>query len=125
MPAVEFPDVEAMCLTFAKTKTTAMVGTKVKNPRPVRYARIWRTGGGSLNRVLEQVQITITCGAASGSVEALAIARDLRSAFLNEYTQMPLVRGVEEVSGPYADPDPDTAESRYSMTFILMVRGKR
>ena len=125
MPAVEFPDVEAMCLTFAKTKTTAMVGTKVKNPRPVRYARIWRTGGGSLNRVLEQVQITITCGAVAGSVEALAIARDLRGAFLNEYTQMPLVRGVEETAGPYYDPDSDTAESRYSMTFILMVRGKR
>lgn len=125
MPAVEFPDVEAMCLAFARTKTTATVGTKVKTPRPSRYARIWRTGGGALNRVLERVQITLTCGAVAGSVEALAIARDLRGAFLNEYTQMPLVRGVEEVSGPYYDPDPDTNEDRYSFTIQLMVRGKR
>lgn len=125
MPAVEFPDVEAMCLTFAKTKTTATVGTKVKNPRPARYARIWRTGGGALNRVLERAQVTITCGATGGSIEALAIAADLRHAFLNDSTEMPLVRGVEEITGPYYDPDPDTGEDRYSFTIQLTVRGKR
>lgn len=133
MPVVEFPDAEAMCVVFARTKTTAVVATKVPNSptkyppngRPPRYVRVWRTGGGALNRVLERVQVTVTCGAAAGSVVAGQIARELRTAFLNDYTEMRLVRGVEEVTGPYFDPDPDTGEDRYSFTIEMMVRAAR
>ena len=122
MPDVDLPDVEALVIAFAKTKTTATVRTKTPNPRPALYARIWRTGGGAVNRVLEQAQITITCGDGTG---ALKVAQDLRHAFLNDYTEMPLVRGVEEVTGPYFDPDPDTNADRYSFTLRLSVRGRR
>ena len=40
------------------------------------------------------------------------------------YTAMPLVRGVDETSGPYFDPDPDTNIDRYSFTHQLSVRAK-
>lgn len=123
MPAVDFPDVEAMVGSFLRARLTVPVSTKVPNPRPARFVRAWRTGGTALNRVVELAQVTITCAAAN-SVQASDDARAARFALQNEYTAMPLVRGVEEVSGPYYDPDPDTAGDRYSMTFRLTVRGK-
>ena len=130
MPAVELPDVEAMAVSFAQTRTTAVVATKVGNPRPPLYARVWRTGGGAVNRVVELAQITVTVGAAAtagegGDVIASREAQKLRKAFLNDYTAMPLVRGVSETVGPYYDPDPDTGEDRYSFTLQLSVRGAR
>ncbi len=130
MPAVEFPDVEAMVIAFVKPRTTAKVGTRVAKPRPPRYVQVTRTGGGAINRVLEQAQITVTCGAQdapteTGGVIAMRDARALRTAFLNSYTAMSLVRGVQEVVGPYADPDPDTGEDRVTFTIQLSVRGAR
>ena len=122
---MKFTDIEAMCVTFAKSKTSAVVATKVRNPRPSRYARVWRTGGAAVNRVLERAQVTITCGSDLGSVDASDIAGELRAAFLNSYTEMPLVRGVEEISAPYYDPDPDTGEDRYTFTIQLMARAPR
>ena len=125
MPAVDLVDVEGMCIVFAKTKTTAVVSTKVPAMRPALYARIYRTGGAAVNRVLDRPQVTVTVGAKAGSVAAEREASKLRKAFLNDYTQMPLVRGVQEVTGLYYDPDPDTGEDRYSFTFQMSVRGKR
>lgn len=125
MPAGELPDVEAIVVAFLNERVDPAVATKVANPRPARYVRAWRTGGGAINRVLERVQITVTCGAskdAGGSVQASADARACRGALLNEYTAMPLVRGVTETTGPYDDPDPDTGEDRYTFTHELSVR---
>jgi hypothetical protein len=122
MPAVEFPDVEALLVAFIKAETSlTKVGTKVANPRPPRYVRLSRTGGGAMNRVVERAQVTFTAGGAAAHDDAQAC----RSALLNRYTQMPLVRAVHEVTGPYFDPDPDTAEDRYTFTVELIVRGHR
>lgn len=125
MPDVSFADAEGMCVAFAKTKTTAAVATKVQATRPALYARVYRTGGAAVSRVLDRPQITVTVGAKAGSVQALTEAQKLRHAFLNDYTEMPLVRGVDEVTGLYYDPDPDTREDRYTFTVQLGVRGKR
>lgn len=121
MPAGEFPDAEAMVVAFLNDRVDPPVATKVGNPRPSRYVRVWRTGGSATNRVLERVQITVTCGAGS-SVTASQDAQSCRRALLNEYTAMPLVRGVTEITGPYYDPDPDTGTDRYSFTHELSVR---
>lgn len=128
MPAVDLPDVEAMAVEFSGSKTTADTGTWVK--QPARYVRVWRTGGAAVNRVLERAQITVTCGAKNsgtenGSTIASRDANALRHAFLNDYTEMPLVRGVAEVAGLYSDPDPDTGDDRYTFTVELMVRAAR
>ena len=125
MPDVDFPDAEGMCVAFAKPRTSASVATKVPATRPALYARIYRTGGAASNRVVDNPQMTVTVGAAGGSVAAEGEARKLRHAFLNDYTAMPLVRGVREITGLYYDPDPDTGEDRYSFTFQMTVRGKR
>lgn len=124
MPPVRFVDAEAMVGAFLRTRLTPPVATKVPNPRPKRYIRAWRTGGAASNRALEMVQITVSCTAAN-SVTASQDALDVRHAFHHEYTAMPLVRGVEDVSGPYYDPDPDTNEDRYTFTVRLRIRGAR
>lgn len=120
----ELPDVEALVGSFLRARLPVPVSTKVPNPRPARFIRAWRTGGAASNRVLEEAQVTVTC-AASNSVQASDDARAARSLLMNEYTAMPLVRGVEEVSGPYSDPDPDTNGDRYSFTVRLRVRAAR
>lgn len=121
MATIDFPDAEAMVGAFLRFRVTPPVSTKVPNPRPKRFVRAWRTGGSALNRIVDQPQITVTCTAAT-SVTASDDARAARFALLNESSSMPLVRGVEDVSGVYYDPDPDTNEDRYSFTVRLTVR---
>lgn len=124
MPPVKFRDVEAMVGAFLRARLTPPVSTKVPNPRPKRFVRAWRTGGAASNRALEVAQVTITC-TAGDSVTASQDALDARHVLHHEYTAMPLVRGVEDVSGPYFDPDPDTGEDRYTLTVRLRVRAAR
>lgn len=123
MPAVELPDVEELVGGFLRPRVTPPVASKVPSPRPARFVRAWRTGGDAENRVVDKPIVTVSCTAAD-SVTAAADAGDARSAFLNEYTAMPLVRRVE-VFGLYYDPDPDTNEDRYSFSVQLTVRGRR
>lgn len=121
MATVDFPDAEALVGGFLRSRLTPPVSTKVPNPRPKRFVRAWRTGGAALNRVVDQPQVTVTCTAPS-SVTASDDARAARYALMNESSGMPLVRRVEDVSGVYYDPDPDTNEDRYSFTVRLTVR---
>lgn len=125
MTALSFPDVEAMVRQFLEMKVAPVkVHTKVPSTRSATFVRAWRTGGAATNRVLDQPLVTVQAWAPD-SVAASKLAGDCREAILNEYTQMPLVRRVEEVTGPYFDPDPSTGIDRYSLTFQLSVRAAR
>lgn len=126
---VELPDLPVMAVEFIRTKTTFDVSTKVKNPRPAKYVQVI-DGGGPANRVFVEALLTVTTGAESDGVEngdtiARREARSLHHAFLNDASEMPLVRRIESVSSPYFDPDPDTNGDRYSFTIRWTVRGKR
>lgn len=120
----DFRDPETMVGAFLRSRLVPPVSTKVPNPRPARFIRAWVTGGSSINRVVERVHVTVTC-AADNTVTASDDARAARYALLNEYTAMPLVRGVEDISRPYYDPDPDTGGDRYSFTVRMTIRGAR
>lgn len=125
MPDVELPDAETLAVDFLNDLAPeSPTSTKVPARRPARFTRAWRTGGAAASRVLDQPIITVTCTAAD-SVTASADAKRARHAFLNDYTAMPLVRGVEEVTGLYYDPDPDTNEDRYTFAVRLRVRAAR
>lgn len=126
MPPVELPDAETMAVAFLNGRgggVLSRAATKVPNPRPKRFTRAWRTGGAARNRVIDEPIITITC-TASDSVTASADANAARNYVLNEYTRMPLVRHVEEVTGVHFDPDPDTGEDRYTFSVRMVVRGR-
>lgn len=130
MPAVELPDLPVMAITFIRSKTSwTDVSTKVKNPRPSKYVQVI-DGGGPANRVFVDALLTVSVGADSaggenGDTIARREARKLHHAFLNDSSEMPLVRGVESMSSPYFDPDPDTGGDRYSFTIRWRVRGAR
>lgn len=119
-----FPDAESMLVAFLKTVVTVPVSTRVPQTRPASFVRVWRTGGAAVNRVLDRPTITVQAWADS-SVDAAELARKCREALLSKSTTMPLVRGVEEQTGPYSDPDPETGIPRYSLTVRLSVRAQR
>lgn len=120
---MRFADVEAMVLPFIRTYTgDVKVSTKAPNPLPASYVRAWVNGGSAINRVLEQVQVTVDVWAPS-TVAASDLAGDIRNAFLNDTATLPLVRGVEEITRPYSAPDGDL--ERYRATYALLVRATR
>lgn len=120
---MKFADVEAMVLPFIRYVVPGVtVATKVPNPRPATFIRAWVNGGSAVNRVLERVQVTVDVWAPS-TTEASRIAGDIRHAFLNHSGALHLVRGVEEVTRPYSNPD-ETSD-RYRATYALMVRATR
>jgi hypothetical protein len=121
---MRFVDIEAVVVTFLDARVTPPVVTKVPASRPALFVRAWRTGGASANRVLDQPTITVQSWAAS-SVAASALAEECRRYLFDDYTAMPLVRGVSEITGPYFDPDPVTGVDRYSFTVQLSVRAAR
>lgn len=121
---MRFPDSEAMVVTFLRSHVTVPVSTKVPNPRPDSFVRVWRNGGSASNRVLESPQFTVDAYGLS-TVQASSLAADCRHAFLNNYTEMPLVRGVRETVGPYSVPDTDADGERYRFSIQMQVRAAR
>ena len=124
MPSVSLPNVDAMLLNFLSARITPPVHITVPDPRPETFVRAWRTGGGPLNRAVEQALVTVQAWAPT-NLTAHALAAACRDVLLNDNTGMPLVRNVEVVSGPYLDPDPDSRHPRYTVTARLTVRGHR
>lgn len=122
---MRFPDVEAIAIAELQP-VVAPIGASGKwpNPLPGSHVRAWRTGGSAVNRVLERALITVTAQAESAPA-ASALLGDCRHHIMNTFGSLPLVRSVEEITGPYYDPDPDTGADRYSATFQLMVRAAR
>lgn len=119
---MRFPDSEALVVQFLKMKLGAVhVSTKVPKTRPAEFVRVWRTGGAAANRVLDQPIITVQ----AWGVNSHDLIRQCREWLFNEYVLMPLVRGVEETTGPYFDPDPGSNEDRYSCSVQLQVRAAR
>lgn len=117
-------DAEALVVAFLTPLASVHVGTKVPDPRPASFVRVWRTGGAAVNRILDRPFITVQAWAAD-EVAASELARKCRQALFDGYTGMPLVRGVVETAGPYSDPDPSTGIPRYSFTHQLSIRAHR
>lgn len=121
---MKFVDVEAKVRTFLEGRITPKVYSKVPASRPASFVRAWRTGGAALNRVLDRPMITVQAWAADDEA-AFTLAEQCRRALLDAADAMTLVRGVEEVTGPYFDPDPSTGVDRYTFTVQLQVRAAR
>ena len=119
---MRFPDAETLAVQLVRAAVHPVrVVTRVPASRPAEFVRVWRTGGAAANRVLDQPLIT----AQAWGANADELARACREAFLHNYTLLPLVRGVEEVTGPYQDPDPATNTDRVTFTVQLQVRAAR
>lgn len=125
---MRFPDTEALVRSYLVSgayTAGATVHTRVPSPRPAVFLRVWRTGGASLNRVVDQPLITVESWASTSDKVAWDNANVARELMLAASAAMPLVRGVEEVTGPYYDPDPVSGVTRYTFTMRLRVRAPR
>ncbi len=121
---MKFPDSEATVGTFLRARVSVPVVSKVPATRPTKFVRVWRTGGAALNRVLDRPIITVQAWAPDDG-QASELANACRQLLFNDYTVMPLVRGVEEVTGLYFDPDPATGVDRYTFSVQLQARAAR
>lgn len=117
------PDAELLTTTYLRAAVgPAPVSTKVPNPRPATFVRVWRTGGAARNRVVDYAQMTVECWGADKPT-ANGLARQAHAAILDAASMagIPLCRRVESGS-LYYDPDPDTAAERYTFTAFLTLR---
>ncbi|MDR6691344.1 hypothetical protein J2X55_002256 [Microbacterium sp. 1154] len=121
---MSFGDVEQMFRDFLDEDTQQTVKTAVPSDRPDVFTHVWRSGGSASNRVVERPILTITAWDTSAT-RAHDRLQECRDAVMNRYGRMPLVRRVEEITGPYWDPDPDTNLPRYSMLIRPTVRAAR
>ncbi|GAA4774630.1 hypothetical protein [Microbacterium gilvum] len=119
------PDVDAMLLDFlGPVLNPVKAYLRVPSSRPDEFVVARRNGGGAASRVLDFPTVTVDAWAKS-TTRAEEMASVAREALLNGYTAMPLVRGVEELTGPYLSPDPETNLPVYRLSVRLSVRASR
>lgn len=121
-------DAEAMVIAFLQERIPDVdIASKVPNPRPRQFLRVWRSGGIASNRIVDNPHLTISGTVepddeGAGSVDASELTQRARTLIFEESSGMPLVREVREVVGFRSDPDPDTDADRYTFTVALRVR---
>jgi hypothetical protein len=105
--------------------TGVSVRSKVPNPRPARFVRVFDTGGARANLVTHAAQLTVEAWAASdGDAKALAFACwAIVTGLEGTVTGGVTVYGVNDFSGPAFLPDPESDQSRYTWTTSVNVRG--
>lgn len=131
---IVFPDVENaarlhLAAAFAAragfTTVTATAGTKPAT-LPTEFVHITRTGG-TASLVIDRPQITVQTYAKTGarSVAIAQMARAILAAAARDGALGTVtVYALNELSGPYSDPDPNApTHVRYSATVQLAVRG--
>lgn len=111
-----FPDAEAEAVAFLNPIAGVPVGTRVPNPRPDSFVRVWRTGG-TATRILDRPILTVQAWGKSenDTVAPSELAQKCRDAYLARNPQV-------EASGPYYDPDPTTGIARYTFNVQPNIR---
>jgi hypothetical protein len=129
-----FQDAEALVVGYYSGLIAERVGTRVPNNtqtwpttgRPRLFVRAWRTGGAAVSRALDAPIITTQVwGTEAGDADdASDLASRLRDFMYGANGKLGPVRRVEEVSGLYWDPDPDSGAPRYTFSSRLYVRAR-
>lgn len=130
-PLVVFPDATAIIIgrladdLAAEFNETCPVVPRIPTERPTRFVRVVRTGGPRLNLVADDAQITVESWGDSDE-DAHDLAQQCR-AIINAMPGTSVdgvaVYRVAEAAGPANLPDPDSAQSRYTQTFTVGLRG--
>jgi hypothetical protein len=120
-----FRDAVALIIPFYRQVVPELhVGSRVPSPRPPVFVRVWRTGGAASSRILDHpILTTQVWGTEDTDEDELPdIANRLRTALYGRSSLIPPVRGVEEVSGVYEDPDPVSGAPRVTFSSQLNIR---
>ena len=128
---ITFPSAETACVAYltaelAARGETAVVSTKVPNPRPPRLVRVRRLGGVRVDVITDVPMVAFDCWAPN-EVAAEALA-ELTRALISAIPDRSIPGGVvccdvEEGGGPVNQPDPDTNYPRYTFFVMMRVRG--
>lgn len=121
---MRFPDTTSLVLGFLEARVDAEIVTEVPADRPDRFLLLWRNGGPSANRIVDNPLITVEAWSLD-SADAAELAEAARTALLHETAAIPLVRRSTEITGPYWIPDPESKTPRYRFSVQLTVRAQR
>lgn len=128
MEVILFPDAEHLVTTYLSAQLHALglpipVVTRVPASRPGTFVRVMRTGGVRRSLILDNPQITVEAWAET-EADAIVLAAWCRGILESAQTiETVPIYDVAELSGPANLPDPKTAQTRYTATYMLLVRG--
>lgn len=120
MDAIQFRDVEAVAMGYLGPFIPGIpVVSKIPITRPDVFVRVMRVGGPAETMVSERAMVTVEAWALTeaDAVNLLNVCR----AWLNRSDGV--MFGVKELGGPINLPDPVTSQIRYTMTFMIRLRG--
>lgn len=122
---IEFPDAERIVIDFLTPRVGVPVSLRVPNPRPASFVTVQRVGGPRLNLVADNATLAIEGWAASPTAAktVLGVARAHVLAMGNQAVGDVPVYRVNEIGGPAYLPDPDSDQSRYTLTVEVAMRG--
>lgn len=98
--------------------TARPIGSRIPNPKPNEFYRLFRTGGPRETLVTDAAHITVEAWAKRETVAADMLNQARSLLFAAEGT----VFGVNEFGGPANLPDPTTAHVRYTASFTIRIR---
>lgn len=129
-PAVVFPDVAALTITFLRAELVAHgddaeVHQRVPDPRPARFVTIVRGGGPRDSLVVDRPTIFVEAWAQTDADahDLAQLARALIHTMTGAAHDGIAVYRIDEFSGPATLPDPDSGQPRATFTLSLRVRG--
>lgn len=130
MKTVLFPDAAGLLTGHLADQLAAEaepvpVVTKIPKPRPEKFIRLRRTGGPRRDLVTDQPQVTIEAWAGTDEEahDLAQLARAILSGLPGTTIDGVAVYRVDELGGPVDLPDPDSAQSRYTFTIQVALRG--
>jgi hypothetical protein len=131
MTAVVMPDtVEAVCGWLRGQLPlrgwNVPVVSRVPNPRPAEFVRVYRIGGTRRTDVSDEPMLSVECWSDSEerSADLIRQTRALLWRMPGRVTS-PVVYRVRETAGPALLPDPLSTEPRHVLTVLVHVRGSR
>jgi len=118
-----FADVVARVVAFLASRLAVPVSSQVPKVRPAAFVTVARVGGAADNRVVDRpvLQVRVWAGSEPAAAE---LANEVRG-LLFDLASEPLVKRVEESSGPADDVDLESGHARVSLQVRLTVRALR
>jgi hypothetical protein len=101
------------------------VYSSVPNPRPASFVVVERLGGPRQNIVADNAHLAVDCWNSNDrdAHDLAQMCRALIHAMQGVSFEGGDVGRIDELSGPYRNPDPDSAQDRYSFQVTVAVRG--
>jgi len=128
---IQSADIEQALCDWLSTKLAAYgrsvhVGTLIPNPRPGEFVRVLLVGGQRQrgSRVIDTQTVALEAwAAAEGAACSLALLLEALSLSMpdQDVTGLTVYR-VDEFAGPANLPDPESTQSRYTMTLSFTTR---